>query len=251
MIVALPASLMAQSKMAQSTGSAILHSGGGVWLNHNLAPSSSAIFPNDLIQTAKDAQAKIDADGSTVTVQPDTVVEFDGDELVLDHGSLQVVTSRALRVRVNCVTVTPVELGWTRYDVTDVDGKVHVAANQDDVKIHYAGAAAQHSKQATLSDATVHQGEQATREERCGAAAIGLGRRRDAFCGRPTSRRSSAVRTAVRTEKARGQSSCRLQHADSNQKFDIRWPKRTAWNGLRPGSRCPSVSRRLACGSLG
>ena len=171
MIVALPASLMAQSKMAQSTGSAILHSGGGVWLNHNLAPSSSAIFPNDLIQTAKDAQAKIDADGSTVTVQPDTVVEFDGDELVLDHGSLQVVTSRALRVRVNCVTVTPVELGWTRYDVTDVDGKVHVAANQDDVKIHYAGAAAQHSKQATLSDATVHQGEQATREERCGAAA--------------------------------------------------------------------------------
>jgi hypothetical protein len=166
MIVILPASLM-----AQSSGAAILHSGGGVWLNHNPAPASSAIFPKDLIQTAKDAQAKIDAEGSTVTVQPDTIVEFDGDELVLDHGSLQVVTSRALRVRVNCITVTPVVLEWTRYDVTDVDGKVHVAANQDDVKIHYAGAAAQHSKQATWSDATVHQGEQATREERCGAAA--------------------------------------------------------------------------------
>lgn len=166
MIVVLPASLM-----AQSSGAAILHSSGGVWLNHNPAPTSSAIFPNDLIQTAKDAQAKIDAEGSTVTVQPDTIVEFDGDQLVLDHGSLQVVTSRALRVRVNCVTVTPVELVWTRYDVTAVDGKVHVAANQDDVKIHYAGAAAQHSKQASLSDATVHQGEHATREERCGVAA--------------------------------------------------------------------------------
>jgi hypothetical protein len=167
MIIVLPASLM-----AQSSGAAILHSEGGVWLNHNLAPTSSAIFPNDLIQTAKGTQAKIDAGGSAVTVQPDTIVEFDGDELLLDHGGLQVITSRALRVRVNCVTVTPVLLEWTRYDITDTDGKVHVAANQDDVKIHYSGAAgAQHSKQPAPSDATVHQGEEATREERCGVAA--------------------------------------------------------------------------------
>jgi hypothetical protein len=166
MIVVLPASLM-----AQASGAAILHSEGGVWLNHNPAPASSAIFPNDLIQTAKGTQAKIDAGGSSVTVQPDTIVEFDGDELVLDHGGLQVITSRALRVRVDCVTVTPVLSEWTRYDVTDVDGKVHVTANQEDVTIHSAGAVAQRSKQATLSDATVHQGEQGTREERCGAAA--------------------------------------------------------------------------------
>jgi hypothetical protein len=166
MIVVMPASLM-----AQASGGAMLHSDGGVWLNGNPAPNSSAIFPHDLVQTQKDHQGKIDADGSTVTVQPDTIVQFEGDELVLDHGSLQVNTSRGMKVRVNCLTVIPLTQEWTRYDVTDVDGKMHVVAYENDVKIHYQGATAKRSKAAVSSDAIVHQGEQATREERCGVAA--------------------------------------------------------------------------------
>jgi len=166
MVVVLPASLM-----AQSSGGAMLHNEGGVWLNGNPAPNSSAIFPHDLVQTQKDNQAKIDTDGSTITVLSDTIVQFEGDELVLDHGSLQVNTSRAMRVRVNCMTVIPLTQEWTRYDVIDVDGKVRVVASQSDVKIHYQGAVTRRAKGAGLSDVTVHQGEQATREERCGAAA--------------------------------------------------------------------------------
>ena len=111
--------------------------------------------------------AKIDADGSTVTVQPETIVQFEGDELILDHGSLQLNTSRGMKVRVNCITVIPLTQDWNRYDVTDVDGRVMVAAHQNDVKIHYQGAATRLSKQARSSDVTVHQGEQVTREERC------------------------------------------------------------------------------------
>jgi len=165
MIVILPASLM-----AQDSGRAMLHSSGGVWLNGNLAPGSSAIFPQDMIQTQEGVTAKIDAYGSAVMVEPDTIVQFDGDELVLDHGSLQVDTSRGMRVRVNCLTVIPLAQAWTRYDVIDVDGKVTVVAREDDVKIHYGGAV-RPSKQAELTDVSVHHGEQATREERCGAAA--------------------------------------------------------------------------------
>jgi len=165
MIVILPASLMAQS------GRAMLYSPGGVWLNGNPAPNASAIFPHDVIQTQKETRAKIDMDGSTVTVQPDTIVQFEGDELVLDHGSLQVNTSRGMRARVSCVTLIPLTQEWTRYDVIDVDGKMTVAAYQNDVKIHYQSAGTRLSKQALSSDVTVHQGEQVTREERCGAAA--------------------------------------------------------------------------------
>ncbi|MFZ0289805.1 MAG: hypothetical protein WAL65_12065, partial [Candidatus Sulfotelmatobacter sp.] len=133
--------------------------------------NSSAIFLHDLVQTQKGNWAKIDADGSTVTVQPETIVQFEGDELVLDHGSLQLNTSRGMKVRVNCITVIPLTQDWNRYDVTDVDGRVMVAAHQNDVKIHYQGAATRLSKQAASSDVTVHQGEQVTREERCGAPA--------------------------------------------------------------------------------
>jgi hypothetical protein len=166
MIVILPTLLM-----AQDSARAILHNGGGVLLNGNPAPNSSAIFPHDLVQTQKSNGAKIDADGSTVTVQPDTIVQFEGDELVLDHGGLQLNTSRGMRVRVNCMTVIPLTQEWTRYDVTDVDGRMIVVAHQNDVKIHYQGAPARGSKQAGFSDVTVHQGEQGTREEGCGTPA--------------------------------------------------------------------------------
>ena len=166
MIVIAPGSLM-----AQTSGRAVLHSDGGTWLNGNPAPQTSAIFPDDLIQTQKANTAKIDADGSTVLVQPETVVQFEGDELVLDHGSLQLNTAREMKVRVGCITVIPMTADRTQYDVTDLDGKVKVVAYKNDVKIHYAGAALRSSKQGTSSDVIVREGEQATREEHCGAPA--------------------------------------------------------------------------------
>jgi hypothetical protein len=165
MIVILPISLLAQ----ESAG-AILHNDGGVWLNENPAPNSSAIFLHDLVRTEKGNSARIDADGSTVTVEPETIVQFEGDELILEHGSLQVNTWRGMRVRVNCVTVSPPAQEWARYDVTDVDGKVLVLAHQNDVKIHYSGPATWRSKHIELTDVTVYQGGQATHEDQCGEA---------------------------------------------------------------------------------
>jgi hypothetical protein len=165
MIVVLPTSLI-----AQTSSRAMLHSNGGVWLNGNPAPNSSAIFLHDLIQTQKENWAKIGADGSAATIQPDTIVEFDGDELVLDHGSLQLNTSRAMRVRVNCLSVIPLTQEWTLYDVTAVDGRVMVVTYDNDVKIHYQGAADRRSKLA-FSDETVHPGTHVTREEQCRADA--------------------------------------------------------------------------------
>jgi hypothetical protein len=170
MAVVLPMSLA-----AQDSARAMLHSDGGVWLNGNPAPNSSAIFPNDLVQTQRATSAKIDAYGSAVAVQPETLVQFGGAEpvleFILDHGGLQVDTSNGLRVRVNCMTISPLAQAWTRYDVTDVDGRVTVAAHENNVQIHYAGAGIKQSKQTAYADVTVHQGEQVTRDETCGTSA--------------------------------------------------------------------------------
>jgi hypothetical protein len=165
MILILPASLMAQDSSA-----AMLHDEGGVWVNGNSAPDSTAIVMHDVVRTQKDSRARIDGDGSTVTIEPETIVQFEGDELILDHGSLQVNTWRGMKVRVNCLTVIPPTQEWARYDVSDVDGRVLVLAYQNDVKVKYRGTAAWRSKHAELADVTVHQGGQATREERCGVA---------------------------------------------------------------------------------
>ena len=170
MIVIVPASMT-----AQGTGRALLYSDGGTWLNGNPAPASSAIFREAYIQTQTAHTAKIDAEGSTVMVLPDTVVQFESDELVLDHGSLQLNTAREMKVRVNCMTVIPVTAEQTQYDVSDIDGKIKVIVYKNDVKIHQQGVA-RRSKQGVSNDMIVHEGEQATRDEKCGGAAQSAGK---------------------------------------------------------------------------
>ena len=158
--------VLSASLIAQDLGRAMLHSDGGAWLNGKPAPMSSAIFPHDLVQTGKGSSATIDVQGSTVTIEPGTQVQFEEEELFLDHGSLQLNSARGMKVRVNCMTVIPLTQEWTRYDVIDADGKVTVIAHENEVKIHYR-VAARPSKDAASSDVTVHRGEQVTRDERC------------------------------------------------------------------------------------
>jgi len=169
MLIILPVSLW-----ADDTGAAVLRSNnGGVLLNKNEAPPTSALFPDDLVETQKTAMARIETTGSTADVHPETVVQFEADELVLDHGTVSVNTSRALKVRVGCLIVTPVNADWTHYDVTDVDGKVTVSALKSDVNIDSRSANAHPAKQTGQSErVTVREGEQKSREEKCGGGYI-------------------------------------------------------------------------------
>lgn len=168
MMVFLPVSLL-----AQDTAAAILRSNGvGVVVNKYPAPASIAIFAHDLIEIQKDAAARIEASGSTADVNSDSIVQFDVGELALEHGSLSVNTSRGMRVRIGCLTVTPVnQEEWTHYNVIDVDGRVTVSALKDDVYIDARSNNPKDAKQSGHSDRViVREGEQKSREERCGAA---------------------------------------------------------------------------------
>jgi hypothetical protein len=167
MIAILPVSLL-----GQDNASAMLRSNGvGVSVNKNSVPASSALFSKDLVETQKQSVARIEVTGSAAEISPETMVQFDGDELVLEHGSLSVNTSRGLRVRVGCLTVTPVnDAEWTHYDVTDLDGKVTVSALKLDVYIDARSRNPQQAKQPTHSNrVTVREGERKSREEKCGA----------------------------------------------------------------------------------
>jgi hypothetical protein len=164
--------LLPQSLLANDSGSAILHTQGGVWVNGSEVPDSTAIFPGDLLETKPGFAANLSADGSMVLIQPESVLKFQGDSLLLEHGSVSVGTSKAMRVKVNCLTVVPLLSEWTQYEVTDVTGKVLVAARKNDVKINREGGLAKLSKEPeTASGAIVHEGERGTREESqvCGA----------------------------------------------------------------------------------
>lgn len=168
MVVLFPLSLS-----AADTGSAVVHSKGGVWVNGAEVVDSTAVFPGDSLETKPGFVANLDAEGSSVLIQAESVVKFQGNSLILEHGSVSVGTSTSMSVRVNCIKVTPVSDQRTQYDVTDTSGRVQVAANKNDVNITQGGVLQKSSKESSSSQsATVHEGQQATRDEStaCGAA---------------------------------------------------------------------------------
>jgi ferric-dicitrate binding protein FerR (iron transport regulator) len=101
------------------------------------------------------------------------VASFDGNELVLDHGSVSVDTSQAFAVRVGCLHVIPVRLDGTQYDVTSADGKVTVTSRKSDVNVNHTNEARKNENRDNPSgQATVREGEQQTWNDKCAAAAL-------------------------------------------------------------------------------
>lgn len=161
------------SAFADDVAVAMLRSNGqGVFVNGSPAPASIAIFDGDFIETQKQAIARIEATGSSINIDPETVVKFQVEEIVLDHGSLSVFTGRGLRVRVGCVTVTPVNPSIaTTYEVLDRDGKVTVHATKNDAYIDAKSKNPKEAKDPSRSSREiVRESEQKSREEKCGGA---------------------------------------------------------------------------------
>jgi len=168
MAVILPVSLSAQENAAALLRS----SGAGVLVNRNPSPESIALFPDDLIETPKNIVARLEITGSAADISPETMVQFETDELALDHGTVSVNTMRGLRVRVGCLTVTLVNVSErTQYDVSDLDGRVTVNAAKNDVYIDARSKKPQEAKNPSRSSRDlVREGEQKSREEKCGGA---------------------------------------------------------------------------------
>jgi hypothetical protein len=149
LLLVVPASLFAADQPA-----AMLYSHGTALLNGNSIARSSAIFSGDLVQTNADSAANINASGSIVLVLNDSLVQYQGNAVKLEHGGVTISTSKLLATRAGDVTVSPAASVWTEFEVRDVDGRVQIAARKGDL---------------TLSDdtgtTTLPQGQQTTREE--------------------------------------------------------------------------------------
>ncbi len=132
----------------------MLYTHGAAWLNGAHVPASSAIFTGDLVQTRSDSGANINAPGSSITVLGDSLVQFEGSFLKVEHGAVAVATSKGVATTAGDVRVAPASNAWTEFDVTDVDGTVRIAANKGDL---------------TITDdngtVTLPQGQQTTRDE--------------------------------------------------------------------------------------
>ena len=146
--------LPAQMTFAGETATAMLYTNGAAWLNGSDVPKSAALFAGDMLQTRLDSTASIQSNGSNVMVLADSLVKFEGPAVEIEHGAVRVTPSRGLAARAGDVTVKPVANTWTEFQVTDVDGRVQIAANKGDVTV-------QDDKGTT----TVTQGQETTRDD--------------------------------------------------------------------------------------
>lgn len=125
------------SLFAADSNAAMLYTNGSAWVNGTHVPrSSSAIFFGDLLQTRSDSVANINEPGSTITVLADSLVEFQGTSLDIEHGGVTVSTSRGVATTAGDVKVTPVSNTWTEFNVTDVNGTVRIAARKGDLTVN-------------------------------------------------------------------------------------------------------------------
>jgi len=147
--------LFPAAMLAADSNAAMLYTNGAAWVNGAHVPrSSSAIFSGDLLQTRFDSVANINEPGSTITVQSDSLVKFEGASVRIEHGGVAVSTSKEVATTAGDVKVTPASYSWTEFDVVDVDGTVRIAARKGDL---------------TISDGkevfTLAQGQETTRDE--------------------------------------------------------------------------------------
>lgn len=131
LLATFPASLLAADSNA-----AMLYTKGPAWVNGAHVPRPTlAIFSGDLLQTPSNSVANINQPGSTITVLSDSLVQFRGTSLNIEHGAITVSTSRSVAATAGDVKVTPASNSWTEFNVTDVDGTVHIAARKGDLTI--------------------------------------------------------------------------------------------------------------------
>jgi len=143
------------SLFAADANAAMLYTNGPAWVNGAHVPrTSSSIFTGDLLQTRSDSVANINQPGSTVTVLSDSLVQFEGSSVRIDHGGVTVSTSKGMATTAGDVTISPSSNAWTEFNVTDLDGTVRIAARKGDLMIN-------DGNQTT----TLAQGQETTREE--------------------------------------------------------------------------------------
>jgi hypothetical protein len=169
MVAIVPIPLVAQ------TQSAIVHTQGGVWVNGYEAKDAAAVFTGDVVETRANFSATLNLEGTSVSVQPESVVKFEGDAIELDHGAVSVETSTSFKVLARCITVVPVANEWTQYEVVDLNGSVQVSAHTKDVNVKWEHGGKNPVQSAVgqqgQEQGSVHQGEEKKYDESelCGA----------------------------------------------------------------------------------
>jgi hypothetical protein len=138
-----------------SVPAAMLHASGKVQVNRSGAPGTLALFSGDSVDTQGDSVANITSGGNSILVLPSSSVRLQRNAVELSRGDVVIATSSGMAAKADDFTITPAPQKQSKFEISENDDSVTVAAQQGNV---------------TVSDgqesATVQQGQQTTREKK-------------------------------------------------------------------------------------
>ena len=134
---------------------------------------SAALFVGDTVSTRPDSVASINADGSMILVLADSSVQFEGNSLNMSRGGVVVTTTQAMAVRAGKLTIAPLAQRSAKFEVSDSDGLVQIAAREGALEINDGASTTilQEGQQTTRRDSDQASGHKTTK----GAAPGGNG----------------------------------------------------------------------------
>ena len=138
-----------------SVPAAMLQATGSVRVNGNGVLSSTAVFLGDSVQTQNDSLADITAEGTSVLVMPNSSVKFQGKTVEVDQGEVVVATSKGVSTIADELTITPAAQKQSKYEVSQDEEFVTIAAQQGDVTVNDGQASS-----------TVPEGQQTTQKKK-------------------------------------------------------------------------------------
>lgn len=152
--------LVTSAGLAQGD-TAMLYGTGAVYLNGAQLSNSSAVTNGDVIQTKDTGAANLNAAGSTVVIESNSIVRFQTGGLSLDRGSVSVASGKGLSVFARDFKITPAGAGWTEFYVSRASGVIAIIARKSSLTVS-CGA----------SIATIKEGQQISRDDaaNCGIA---------------------------------------------------------------------------------
>jgi hypothetical protein len=129
------------SVMLGETKAAMAMASGAAALNGATLSRSTTIFAGDKLETSANSAITINVSGSTVLIGANSRVHYFGDSLALHAGSMQVNTSKGLKLQTDSVTVEP-NKDAAKYRVDRSTDTVQIAAITGELRVNNGGEVA-------------------------------------------------------------------------------------------------------------
>ena len=140
--------------IAADADTAVLYGTGSVYLNGSLLSNSSAVTTGDVIQTKETGAANLNAAGSTVVIESNTIVRFQSSGLALDRGSVSVATGKGLSVFARDYKISPLSGAWTEFYTSRASGVIQIIARKNSITVSCGP-----------TTATIKEGQQVSRDD--------------------------------------------------------------------------------------